>query len=404
MTLKYFDSGSGGPDDCLGRWLDDELLEGIRAFRGQFGFFDISALRKYLPMLQGMVDDGGTFRLVIGANNGDPASTADVNALLPIISGNGDARLAIVGFSNALFHPKTLHIVRANDSSVGVVGSANMTAKGLGHNVEAGVVIESSDANDVALRHIATAIDYWFECDEPGVYEITEEDDIGRLETLGLIVPPSTRRRLRGANRARGPVSGRGQRRVGWRPPHVPADEEPAEVEGDGSVEINGEDMAYRPAIVAHWCKELATSDAQQPSASHRTVRRPRNRPTRVTGQLRLTKSVFDIDASRYFRDEFFANEDWSVDIRAGKRWEQANIVFHLLGLEGLSTPQTLLVEYASHRADHAGEPTTVLKWGPALNQWLRDNNHTEYWIVLEKDINGRYWMSFQSDKPGWAP
>ncbi|MEM8494596.1 MAG: hypothetical protein AAF663_04320, partial [Planctomycetota bacterium] len=61
--MKYFDTGFRGKDDCLGNWLDLELVPGIKSFRGQFGFFDFSALRKFLPTLETMVEDGGTFRL-----------------------------------------------------------------------------------------------------------------------------------------------------------------------------------------------------------------------------------------------------------------------------------------------------------------------------------------------------
>lgn len=393
MTITYLDSGVGGPEECLGRWLDGELLDGIRAFRGQFGFFDLSALRKFLPVLQAMVDNGGIFRLVIGANNGDPASIADVNALLPLVTGDGNARLAIVGLSNALFHPKTLHLVRANDTPVGVVGSANLTSKGLGHNVEAGIVIESSDANRHALDRIGAAIDYWFDCADAGVYEIASDADAARLVEMGLIVPASTRRRLRSANRARGTVVGRGTRTAGWRPPQTPGVDEPPEVEGGEPQEFAGGLPAERAAIAARWCKLLRSSDAQQ-------VRQGTN----PTGKLRLAKARFGIDQTTYFREEFFGTEEWIEVDRRGTMYEEAHVRFTIARPGHEATNVTLRVDHAPHRVADQNNVPTVLGWGHEIGQWLRNNDQAGRWAVLEKDLDGHYWLSFQADKPEWAP
>ena len=74
MSIRYLDSGRDGAGACLGQWLDTELRNGLRGFRGQFGFFDIGALRNCLPLLDSMITDGGQFRLAIGANVSDPPS------------------------------------------------------------------------------------------------------------------------------------------------------------------------------------------------------------------------------------------------------------------------------------------------------------------------------------------
>src|SRR5690606_15612800 len=58
--IRYLDSGYGGPNECLGLWLDQELTADTRSFRGQFGFYDGAALRKYTPNLAAMLARGGT--------------------------------------------------------------------------------------------------------------------------------------------------------------------------------------------------------------------------------------------------------------------------------------------------------------------------------------------------------
>jgi len=197
VSIRYLDSGSDGASACLGQWLDTELRDELRGFRGQFGFFDIGALRKYLPLLDSMISEGGQFRLAIGANISDPPSTDDVNALLPLLTGRHNAKLTVIALSNALFHPKTIHLIRSNGTSTAFVGSANLTAKGLGHNVEAGLIIDGDDYTTEVLNHIASAIDYWSSCNDPGVYQVASDDNARRLFDLGLVVPPATRRRTR---------------------------------------------------------------------------------------------------------------------------------------------------------------------------------------------------------------
>jgi len=106
--IRYFDTGQNGAADSLGRWLDRELVSGVRSFRGQFGFFDGAALRPFVPVLQGMVAAGGTLRLVIGANTGDPPTTADLAVLLSLVGPADRTALTVVALSGALFHPKAM--------------------------------------------------------------------------------------------------------------------------------------------------------------------------------------------------------------------------------------------------------------------------------------------------------
>lgn len=395
MSIRYLDSGRDGPGACLGQWLDTELCDGLRGFRGQFGFFDIGALRKYLPLLDSMITDGGQFRLAIGSNVSDPPSTDDINALLPLITGRRYANLTIVALSNALFHPKTIHLIRRNGTATAFVGSANLTAKGLGHNVEAGLVIDGDDHTNEVINHIASAIDYWSTCNDPGVYQVTSEDDARRLVDLGLVVPPATRRRLRSTNRARGSMTGRGTRPTGWRPPvNVAVAGDPAEVEGDGELQAAvAEGVSEKVAIAARWCKQLRSSDAQQVQAG-----------TNPTGKLRLAQSRFDIDQTIYFRDEFFGDGEWIQVDRRGTIYEEVHIPFYVSRHGSEPQPITLQVDHAPHRVADQRNVPTVLGWGPELGRWLRDNDQTGSWVLLEKDLNGHYWLSIQSDRPDWAP
>ena len=195
------------------------------------------------------------------------------------------------------------------------------------------------------------------------------------------------------------------RRRAGWRPAAGPA-------AGGAAVEVEGNDEAAEGApgglvqgpggVVSRWCKSLPTSDAQQPAARQRIVKRPRTRPTNVTGNLRLTQAGFEIEANRYFREELFGDAEW-VPVEGRDEYEQAHIPFWV-EKDGAWEKHTLRVDYDVRRADHANEPTTVIKWGPVLRAWLRGHNRTGEWVVIEKDVEGAFWLSFRAEKPEWAP
>lgn len=401
--IRYLDSGHGGPDECLGLWLDGELTADIRSFRGQFGFYDGAAIRKYTPNLAAMLARGGTLRLVIGANGGDPPTTDDLTALLPLLANGDRARLTVVGFGNALFHPKTLHLVRANGQAVAVVGSANLTAKGLGHNVEAGVVLESAAQTDAAVQRIAQAIDRWGTCGDGGVHQVRTAADIEALRTLGLVVTPGARRRLRSRQQAQAAPGGRGTRARGWQPPPgaAPAADLP---EGEGAGEAApaapaaaGEAPAPAPAapaaIAQRWAKLLKRSDAQQVPAG-----------TNPTGKLRLGQARFPIDQETWFREVLFGDQEWVASERRGVTYEEVHVPFHVSRHGDPWVPMTLKLDHGAHRVADQNNVPTVLSWGPELGSWLRENNQIGNWVAIEKDVNGDYWLSIQATKPAWAP
>lgn len=132
MTIRFRDSATGDANVCAGEWFDKHLVEGIRAFRGQFGFFRFGALMKYAPALTGLAASGGPVRLVLGSNLTDPLTLEDVESVLSITCAGKESGLTVVALRNALFHPKVAHIVRSDGSVVAMVGSANLTANPTG--------------------------------------------------------------------------------------------------------------------------------------------------------------------------------------------------------------------------------------------------------------------------------
>lgn len=101
--LRYRDSGTGGDDVCPGAWFDDHVIDGIRAFRGQFGFFRYGALSKYAPVLQQLAAAGRPVNLVLGSNVTDPLTIEDVESVLAITTGGAASHLTVVALQTPSF-------------------------------------------------------------------------------------------------------------------------------------------------------------------------------------------------------------------------------------------------------------------------------------------------------------
>ncbi|MCL4198944.1 MAG: hypothetical protein KJZ69_15760 [Phycisphaerales bacterium] len=219
--ITYHDTGAD-EGICPATWFDTNLVQGIAAFRGQFGFFKYGAIAKFASALGDLAVRGGRVRLVLGSNATDPLTVADVRPLVSLFAGSPDARLTVVSFGNALFHPKVAHIVRANHTATGIVGSANLTVQALGTHVEAWIELEGgSAASDTALGQAAAAIDRWAGLTGDGAFQIASEADISMLLAQGIILERSLPR-----SRPRPPEqlglraqTTRGNRRTRWRPP-----------------------------------------------------------------------------------------------------------------------------------------------------------------------------------------
>ncbi len=399
---QYFDSGNGQPSECLGQWLDINLVPGILSFRGQFGYFEISALSPYRQVLSDTAQNGGSVRFVLGANDGN-LSADDVRGVLDLVEGTANGSLVVVRYDNALFHPKTLHLVRQDGSEAAVVGSANFTGRGLGRNVEAMVALDTRDAdNQAVIKAVADAIDRWNGVTSDGVFAVQSEQDVQRLIADGVIDVPQIRRPSTSIKNRRGKRSTLGKRSRMWTPPAVArsAVSRPASARSSSA---GSRPSANRPApnnaapnttsTFTRWCKQLSKSDAQQVTQA-----------TNPTGKLRLSKAGFDIDLASAFRSDMFGAANWQTLTRNGKTYEAAEIDFDVEVRGNWFGTLTLTVDHAAHRVAGQNNVPTVLAWGTRLNQALRGANYVGEWVVIEQNTGNGFLLTIQSAKPSWAP
>ncbi len=390
--LRFRDSGTGGDDVCPGAWFDAHVVDGIHAFRGQFGFFRYGALEKYETTLKELAESGGAVNLVLGSNVTDPLTIEDVESVLGITAAGGASHLTVVALQGALFHPKVVHVVRADKSKVAVVGSANLTPTALGANVEAWVELQSGTPDcDRTLGEIVRATDWWQTSADPGIYQVTSAADARRLLDNGLLINRAAQRRRGAATRGgAGTATGRGGRRRRWIAPRGNVGET---MEQEGEVAAPPAPAGTPSAIVLRWCKKLSASNALQTAAG-----------TNPTGKLRLGQAGHDIDQNTWFRQKLFGGRVWTNVVRGAKNYEEAHVPFNVRFPGRNFGRQNLLVDHAAHREAGQHNVVTVLSWGPTLGRWLRDHSQTGKWVIIELDDHGEYWLRIQSTAPVWAP
>jgi hypothetical protein len=302
---KYIDSGSGQADQVVGHWLESNALAGIREFRCQFGYFRYSAIEPFADVLRDLAEAGGQVHFVLGTNFGSLVA-ADAQRVLRVATG-ANASFSIVGFADAEFHPKTVHIVRADNSVTAVVGSSNLTARGLGQNVEAGVVFDSRYADPTdELDRIRDAIDWWRELRNAAghvqaaqaVFPITRDDDLRVLAERGIINVPQPRRPQAGSGGEAGKVEIQLPRRsptwrsarTGWRPNIPDLIEIPSNQEdpNEGESPFGPNATPYAPAPPA------GTTPTARPVQEALLMRvRPRRDGTQLQISMRVHQGSF---------------------------------------------------------------------------------------------------------------
>ncbi len=382
--------GAGDSNHCLGNWFATNVVSGIKSFGAQFGYYGYRALYPFEEVLRETASVGNPVHLVFGSNKGSLIEH-HLEWTLELIDGTPDASLTVVVYSNAEFHPKTVHVKRSDDSQVAVVGSANLTEAGMGLNVEAGLEVDTQSGDDAGvLNDIETAIQRWATVNDSCVFHISSKADITALKAAGLIgvSQPSPPRPGTGGSSGGG-TSGIGSRTRLWipgsRPPSTPGGAPKKKVAKKAAKKAP---PPPAPAYPTRWFKELRSSDAQQV--------RPGTNPT---GKLRLAQAGHPIDHRRYFRYQLFGTAAWNTIVRAGNDIDVADIEFDVIVRGRSLGKMTLTVDHAPHREAGQNNVPSVLAWGP-LNRILTRTSHVGDWVVIDRDASGEFKLTIQSTRP----
>ncbi len=131
-------------------------------FACQTGYFRYSALAEIEGDVRRILGSGGRIDLVVGANEQRLAAT-DLEDALDLIAAaiSTQASFTLVAATDALFHPKTYYCEDADGTRHALVGSANLTVPGIGHNIESCLALRSDEDGNTVLNEIRDAIMEW---------------------------------------------------------------------------------------------------------------------------------------------------------------------------------------------------------------------------------------------------
>lgn len=176
--------------------MDSHKPETIRYLRWQSGYFGVDGLAPIVSLIQSLAKRSLPISCVLGSNGGETSDQDVVNLADLIGCPRAEAKIGILSYTTGLFHPKVYHLTRLDGSQTAYVGSANLTLPGVtGLNVEAGIILDSSDGDPTQpLKEISAAIDAWFDGTRPDAAIVYNTADIPPLVTSGLLgVVPAPR-------------------------------------------------------------------------------------------------------------------------------------------------------------------------------------------------------------------
>jgi PLD-like domain len=408
--MRYIDTGSRDPNHALGFWLDEHIYRDltVRELRWQTAFFDAACLPFFEPLMAKLEAAGGVLNVLVGSNDGI-TSQSDVEALLLAAGApRPERRIGIVSFRNGYFHPKTVHIVRADGSSAAYVGSANLTKNGTCSHIEAGLLVDTRENDDAAvLSEIASAIDRWFLAPSNGVTVVQTAADLASLTQGGVLNvprPPQARPQLGARLRSpthlarlyslvdipeqQNPSPPRPAPATAAPPaPPAPPTGTPQSAPQPLTPEVQAPDTP-QAAADERWWKRLTVSDAQRKGAGHQR------------GSITLTQGARSINAQRYFRYELFKSAHWRPGhARTGVQREVATIPFQVQSLGDDRGILEFEVSYAPNREASQANYTSLLHLGP-LSAYFHAYNMTGNWLELARLADGTYTLSITDERP----
>lgn len=195
-TLRYLNSATQNPQDAVGHWVQTENAADVNHLRVTSGYFSLNGLSSFKAIIDALNAHQRDISVVIGANARDTLQS-DIDALIDLIQHpRHNTKLAVVGFSNGLFHPKVYHLTRTDGSQLAYIGSANLTPAGItGLNIEAGMLLDTRNGDDPGvLTSIAASVDGWFSAPlNARANIVTGKADTAQLVAdglLGIAQPP----------------------------------------------------------------------------------------------------------------------------------------------------------------------------------------------------------------------
>lgn len=373
MEVKFLGHGLNTSEDSVGKLLLESFADSeFNEFTCLVAFASFSGIEGLAEHIQASKTHIKTFRAFVGIDQKGTSKEA-LESLLKLDIG------ASVYYTRSpiIFHPK-IYIFEGKNRCRIIVGSSNLTEPGLFKNVESSVAMDfvrPDKEGEAVLDKIHDYYKTFFNGECKNAHRLTAKL-IEELFEVGIIPNEAERRELQSAVSSKkepkneeavekmkalfAPV--RIQKTIsGFRPKRITPIEREVEKPETLTMPPSEDDLwASRGRLV--WSKtNLPGSDVQKPPQSG----------SAPTGGLRMTKSGWRIDWTKYFRETLFGGFTWK---QATSKTEVTEVLFDIKILGRYVGQHRLEIRHKPSGEAEQGNYTTLLSWG-SVGRIIRDSN-----------------------------
>lgn len=376
--------------DAIGNYLiqylnrkDFHSFTGISAFASEAGIFGLSG------HIQIAKTGFKNLSLIVGI---DQEGTSK-EALEEILNLNIDSYIFYQSEA-PIFHPK-IYLFEGDKETKLIVGSSNLTGRGLFTNVESSLLIEfdvTDKEGDTLLTNLKTYYKTLFDFSDNNLFKISQPV-IDDFNARGIVPDESERRRIYSAKKpfatpattANANTVAVPRRTTARIPANFPV--KPRAASTAGAVQLPttiATPAPVQPAVVSQpipdsqqprilvWQKlSLSRSDAQFVPAG-----------TNGTGNLKLSQAGFRLNGvlinhNTYFRNQVFQNLSWARTKPTSTTYEETICNFDITILGTSSSIQPIKLSHDPIRISNQANTPSWLHWGNTLMTLLQQTNVT---------------------------
>ncbi len=388
MTIQFLGQGfePESPDSVGNKLRDNFASESFNSFFGISAFASVAGVNLLAGYIDAARERFNSLNLVVGVDQEGTSREALAQILTLGLN-------SYVFYQNEppIFHPKIYLFEGANRKSV-IVGSSNLTARGIFGNIESSLLIEFDNYDEEGnrlLRDLKTYFAGLFQLNDPNLFRLNTE----LIESLSArgIVPSERTRQIKHQKRTTSNndnsiiddgliIPRRATSRIPAPIRNRPATD-PVLTSVNEELEITG--PAQERTLV--WSKEtLSRSDSQHVLQG-----------SNPTGNLKLSQGGFRIngmliDQETYFRNTIFNHLNWVRTKPNSATYEESFSNFRIRILGADRGTHFVKLSHDSVRVANQNNTPTWLHWGQ-LTTILQETNITGRTLNLYKLENGLF-------------
>lgn len=239
-----------------------------------------------------------------------------------------------------IFHPK-IYLFEGDEKTSLIIGSSNLTARGLFNNIESSILIEFAKGDldgDDLLSNIKRYYSTLFDFTDPNLFKITR-NAIDSFVKLGILPPKRIWLERQGKKKANESIENQGldipRRDIAKLPrsfARKPSTKQLAQNFIEETTAIDDSISITQSVLVSTNTVNNMVEVWKSKPLTERDLNIPSGSTTNATGSMSLSKGLLEnIDQRHYFRENVFNTLSWSNSTRRGsEHLEKANARFKI--------------------------------------------------------------------------